>query len=62
MRPFRGREGRPIESWPSHWAGASGARLLTTMLYALEAGGGRLGLQSMCEAGGMANATLIERL
>ncbi|MCV7039188.1 acetyl-CoA acetyltransferase [Mycolicibacterium moriokaense] len=45
-----------------HPLGASGARLLTTMLYALEAGGGRLGLQSMCEAGGMANATLIERL
>lgn len=45
-----------------HPLGASGARLLTTMLYALEAGGGRYGLQSMCEAGGMANATLIERL
>jgi acetyl-CoA acyltransferase len=45
-----------------HPLGASGARLLTTMLYALEAGGGRFGLQSMCEAGGMANATIIERL
>ncbi|QLL07582.1 thiolase family protein [Mycobacterium vicinigordonae] len=45
-----------------HPLGASGARLLTTMLNALEASGGRFGLQSMCEAGGMANATLIERL
>jgi acetyl-CoA acetyltransferase family protein len=45
-----------------HPLGASGARLLTTMLYALESGGGRFGLQSMCEAGGMANATVIERL
>jgi acetyl-CoA acetyltransferase family protein len=45
-----------------HPLGASGARLLTTMLHALEAGGGRYGLQSMCEAGGMANATIIERL
>jgi acetyl-CoA acetyltransferase len=32
------------------------------MLNALEASGGRFGLQTMCEAGGMANATLIERL
>jgi len=45
-----------------HPLGASGARLLTTMVYALEATGGRYGLQSMCEAGGMANATIIERL
>jgi acetyl-CoA acetyltransferase family protein len=45
-----------------HPLGASGARLLTTMLCALEAAGGRFGLQSMCEAGGMANATIIERL
>ncbi len=45
-----------------HPLGASGARLLTTMLYALEAGGGRFGLQTMCEAGGMANATIIERV
>jgi acetyl-CoA acetyltransferase len=35
---------------------------MTTMLCALEASGGRFGLQTMCEAGGMANATLIERL
>ena len=45
-----------------HPLGCSGARLLTTMLHGLEATGGRFGLQSMCEAGGMANATLIERL
>jgi acetyl-CoA acetyltransferase family protein len=45
-----------------HPLGASGARLMTTMLNALEATGGRYGLQTMCEAGGMANATIIERL
>ncbi|MFJ8816562.1 thiolase family protein [Amycolatopsis thermoflava] len=45
-----------------HPLGASGARLMTTMLGALEAGGGRYGLQTMCEAGGMANATVIERV
>ncbi|WP_443613601.1 hypothetical protein [Actinomadura madurae] len=45
-----------------HPLGASGARLATTMLHALEDGGGRYGLQLMCEAGGMANATIIERL
>jgi acetyl-CoA acyltransferase len=45
-----------------HPLGASGARLLTTMLNALESTGGRYGLQTMCEAGGMANATVIERL
>lgn len=45
-----------------HPLGASGVRLMTTMLNALEASGGRYGLQTMCEAGGMANATIIERL
>ena len=45
-----------------HPLGASGARLMTTMLHALEDNGGRYGLQSMCEAGGMANATIIERI
>jgi acetyl-CoA acetyltransferase family protein len=45
-----------------HPLGASGARIMTTMLYALEQNGGRFGLQTMCEAGGMANATIIERL
>jgi len=45
-----------------HPLGASGARLMTTMLHALEQTGGRYGLQTMCEAGGLANATIIERL
>jgi acetyl-CoA acetyltransferase family protein len=45
-----------------HPLGASGARLMTTMLNALERTQGRYGLQTMCEAGGMANATIIERL
>jgi acetyl-CoA acyltransferase len=45
-----------------HPLGASGARLLCTLLDVLETGGGRFGLQTMCEAGGLANATLIERL
>jgi len=45
-----------------HPLGASGARLMTTMLNGLEATGGRYGLQTMCEAGGMANATIIERI
>jgi acetyl-CoA acyltransferase len=45
-----------------HALGASGARLLTTLLGTLEATGGRYGLQTMCEGGGMANATIIERL
>ena len=44
-----------------HPLGASGARLMTTMLNALERSGGRYGMQTMCEAGGMANATIIER-
>jgi acetyl-CoA acetyltransferase family protein len=45
-----------------HPLGASGTRLLTTLLCELERSGGRYGLQTMCEAGGMANATIIERL
>ncbi|MFC4001241.1 thiolase family protein [Prauserella oleivorans] len=45
-----------------HPLGASGARLMTTMLTALEDNRQRYGLQLMCEAGGMANATIIERL
>ncbi|MDP9184004.1 MAG: thiolase family protein [Actinomycetota bacterium] len=45
-----------------HALGSSGTRLLITMLNHLEATGGRYGLQTMCEAGGMANATIIERL
>jgi len=45
-----------------HPLGASGARLMTTLLYHLERTGGRWGLQTMCEGDGMANATIIERL
>jgi acetyl-CoA acyltransferase len=45
-----------------HPLGASGARLMTTLLHHLEQTGGRYGLQTMCEAGGMANATIVERL
>ena len=45
-----------------HPLGASGARLMTSLLNALEQRGGRYGLQVMCEAGGQANATIIERI
>ncbi|MFA5774097.1 MAG: acetyl-CoA C-acyltransferase [Ilumatobacteraceae bacterium] len=45
-----------------HPLGASGARLMSTLLGELERTGGRYGLQTMCEGGGMANATIIERL
>ena len=45
-----------------HPLGCSGARLMTTLLCELERTGGRYGLQTMCEGGGMANATIIERL
>jgi acetyl-CoA acyltransferase len=45
-----------------HALGSSGTRLLATLVNHLEATGGRYGLQTMCEGGGMANATIIERL
>jgi len=45
-----------------HPLGASGARLMTTLIHHLEDAGKRLGLQTMCEAGGMANATVVEVL
>jgi acetyl-CoA acyltransferase len=45
-----------------HPLGASGARLMATLLHELERSGSRYGLQTMCEGGGMANATIIERL
>ncbi|NMO00451.1 thiolase family protein [Gordonia sp. TBRC 11910] len=45
-----------------HPLGGSGARIATTMLSVLEQTGGRYGLQTMCEAGGQANAMIIERL
>ena len=45
-----------------HPLGASGARLMTTLVHELERSGGRYGLQTMCEGGGMANATIIDRI
>ncbi|MNO63136.1 Beta-ketoadipyl-CoA thiolase [compost metagenome] len=45
-----------------HPLGATGARLMTTLLHTLERSGGRYGLQTMCEGGGQANVTIIERL
>ncbi|NML47256.1 acetyl-CoA C-acetyltransferase [Ramlibacter sp. G-1-2-2] len=45
-----------------HPLGASGTRLMTTLLYALRRHGKRYGLQTMCEGGGMANVTIVERL
>jgi acetyl-CoA C-acetyltransferase len=45
-----------------HPLGATGARLMTTLLHELERTGGRYGLQTMCEGGGQANVTIIERV
>ena len=45
-----------------HPLGASGTKLMTTLLNTLEAKGGKYGLQTMCEGGGMANVTIVERL
>ena len=45
-----------------HPTGCSGARLMATLLNELERTGGRYGLQTMCEGGGQANATIVERL
>ena len=45
-----------------HPLGATGARLMTTLLSELERSGGRYGLQTMCEGGGQANVTILERL
>jgi acetyl-CoA C-acetyltransferase len=45
-----------------HPLGATGTRLMTTLLHELERIGGRYGLQTMCEGGGQANVTVIERL
>jgi acetyl-CoA acyltransferase len=45
-----------------HPLGASGARLMTTLVHAMRDRGARLGLHTMCEAGGLANATILERL
>jgi acetyl-CoA C-acetyltransferase len=46
----------------AHPLGATGAKLMTTLLHELERTGGRYGLQTMCEGGGVANVTIIERL
>jgi acetyl-CoA C-acetyltransferase len=45
-----------------HPIGATGARIMTTLLHELERTGGRYGLQTMCEGGGVANVTIIERM
>jgi len=45
-----------------HPLGCSGARLMISMMHELERTGGRYGLQAICEGGGMANGTIIERL
>ena len=45
-----------------HPLGATGTRLMTTLLHELESSGGRYGLQTMCEGGGQANVTIIEKL
>jgi acetyl-CoA C-acetyltransferase len=45
-----------------HPLGATGARLMTSLVHHLHRTGGRYGLQTMCEGGGMANATIIERV
>ena len=45
-----------------HPIGATGTRIMTTLLNELERTGGRYGLQTMCEGGGQANVTIIERL
>ena len=45
-----------------HPLGASGAKLMTTLVHALVARGARYGLQTMCEGGGLANVTIVERM
>jgi acetyl-CoA C-acetyltransferase len=45
-----------------HPLGASGAKLMSTLIHGLKARGGRYGLQTMCEGGGIANVTIVERL
>ena len=45
-----------------HPLGGSGAKLMTTLVHAFKARGKRYGLQTMCEGGGMANVTIVERL
>jgi acetyl-CoA C-acetyltransferase len=45
-----------------HPLGGSGAKLMVTLLHALQDRGARYGLQTMCEGGGQANVTIVERL
>jgi acetyl-CoA C-acetyltransferase len=45
-----------------HPLGASGTKLMTTLIYALKARGLKYGLQTMCEGGGLANVTIVEAL
>ncbi len=45
-----------------HPLGASGAKLMATLVHALKARGKRYGLQTMCEGGGLANVTIVETL
>jgi acetyl-CoA C-acetyltransferase len=45
-----------------HPLGATGARLMTSLLHELDRTGGRYGMQTMCEGGGQANVTILERL
>jgi acetyl-CoA C-acetyltransferase len=45
-----------------HPLGSSGTKLMTTLIHALDTRGKRYGLQTMCEGGGMANVTIVERL
>jgi acetyl-CoA C-acetyltransferase len=45
-----------------HPLGGSGAKLMTTLVHALHKQGKRYGLQTMCEGGGMANVTIVERM
>ena len=52
----------PLRNVTATGTGGTGARLMTTLLHALEDTGGRFGLQTMCEGGGQANVTIIERL
>jgi acetyl-CoA acetyltransferase len=44
-----------------HPVGASGARIMATLVHEMQRTGARYGLQTMCEGGGMANATILER-
>ena len=61
--PIRRRSTRAAARSPSDTRSERpGVRLLTTLLGQLDATGGRFGLQTMCEAGGMANAMIVERL